>query len=144
MYRVMRIVLLVISVVCALESLAEAGNWRCRPQPQPQMSCNYGCYFSCPSGWTPTGSCCRTWYYDECGNRVCTSYGTRCSPPIYGAPTGGCSTTAPARKKYCTPWFGVNNNNCFQYRDCRNCNFSGCGDSFRETRCVCSGTPGCP
>ena len=36
------------------------------------------CYISCPPGYRPTGSCCRTWYYDQDGNRICTSYGTYC------------------------------------------------------------------
>lgn len=146
--------LVAISFLCEVsQAQILRGRRSTRCQPAPTANCcpssatagcaSYGCYFSCPSGWTPIGSCCRTWYYDEHGNRVCTSYGTRCSPPIN---SGSCSTgcnpccTYGRNKKCCTPWFNFcddpMNPWCRnKYRDCRMCNrICGydCGGSFRE------------
>ena len=89
------------------------------------------CYSTCPPGYSPGGSCCRTWYYDEHGNRICTSYGsycyrdsnTNCSQPC---PPSQCNDNcAPsARKDVCGPWSSPCNDFsnpycvCRKYQDC--------------------------
>jgi len=105
----------------------------------------YACYVSCPPGWTPTGTCCRSGYYDSNGNWICTSYGTTCSPP---STTTTCCVQTYGRKKFCTPWYGSEHDPCHQWRDCKRCKvYKGipydCSASFREYRNVCNNTLYC-
>lgn len=91
--------------------------------PPPSQDANTAtriCYSRCPAGWLPTGSCCRTWYYDADGNRVCTSYGSTCAPLASSPQEDDCGQT----RLPCTPWgnpcddFSSSYCMCQQYRDC--------------------------
>ncbi|QDV61962.1 hypothetical protein Mal65_10900 [Crateriforma conspicua] len=62
------------------------------------------CRFSCGPGERPSGSCCRTWYYDQDGNRICTGYGTYCVPDNWGCgvPVQDCDVVCQQRSS-CSP-----------------------------------------
>ena len=53
------------------------------------------------------------------------------------------------KKKYCGPMYGVNGDDCLQFKDCWYCKTKynlpyDCGRVFSESHCACSGTPACP
>lgn len=117
-----------LAVVCVTYAVGDAQAFgrrksRCDAAPASSTCLPAGCY----------QYCCH-WYYDRDGNRVCTGYCTRCD---YSAARGSmpmtCCEVDARGRKYCTAWFGVEADPCFQWRTCTRNGI----DYFDETRWVC-------
>lgn len=117
---------------CNRSGDSKGGECECGCSASRNAGTRGWCEYSCGPGERPCGTCCRRGYYDSHGNWVCTAYGTYCCDE-----TDQSVPRRDVRKKYCTSWWNFcddpMNPWCQnRYRDCKNCDLSGCGRSFRE------------